>query len=392
MMGGKAPMAMGIMWALTFVTWVFVVLRTYTRVVIVQQFGADDYIFVFSGVTHVAVLQYLQVSSQYGFGQPVAALQLDDAVMAVEYEMIGQTFAVIGMATAKVSLGLFLLRIVVKTWHMVLLWAVSIITLLVSMVVAVLFWTQCLPPRALYDPRVQGTCNFGIAPFSMLLGSTCIVADFFFAGFPWIIIWNLNMKYREKITIAASLSLGIVAGAAGIIRTVSLEGIASRNYTEDTVPLIVWSAVELAVTMICIGIPVLRPLYRRMRGLGSTDQSNSSNVKGYYKHDTGNDNQNGINLKNIPSGSESDTENTRGFPDAPTKLGIRGPTTVTYIRRDNHSDEEILGPEYLQSQSEGPVAGRIQVFEHVDVRVEQGKVRPGSQPSRHEETSVREVA
>lgn len=113
---------------------------------------------------------FLQVSARYGFGQPVLALELDDAVHAVEWEMIGQTFAVIGMATAKVSLGLFLLRIVVKAWHKVVLWVASIAILLVSVVVAILFWTQCLPPRSLYDPRVKGTCNFGIAPFSMLLG------------------------------------------------------------------------------------------------------------------------------------------------------------------------------------------------------------------------------
>jgi hypothetical protein len=113
---------------------------------------------------------FLQVSSGYGFGQPVLALQLDDAVRAVEWEMIGQTFAVVGMATAKVSLGLFLLRIVVEQWQKVALWVASVAILAISLVVGVLFWTQCLPPRALYDPRVKGKCLFGIAPFSLLLG------------------------------------------------------------------------------------------------------------------------------------------------------------------------------------------------------------------------------
>lgn len=115
---------------------------------------------------------FLQISSEYGFGQPVASLQLDDAVRAVEYEMIGQTFAVYGMATAKVSLGLFLLRIVVERWHKIALWVVTVLTLAVSMVVSVLFWTQCIPIRSLYDPRVSGKCTFGIAPFSVLLGGS----------------------------------------------------------------------------------------------------------------------------------------------------------------------------------------------------------------------------
>jgi len=113
---------------------------------------------------------FLQISSGFGFGQPVLALRLDDAVHAVEWEMIGQTFAVVGMATAKVSLGLFLLRIVVEAWQKIALWVASVLTLAVSLVVAVLFWTQCRPIRSLYDPRVEGTCFFGIAPFSLMLG------------------------------------------------------------------------------------------------------------------------------------------------------------------------------------------------------------------------------
>jgi len=149
-----------------------------------------------------------------------------------------------------------------------------------------------------------------------------------------------------------------------------------RCPAEDTVTLIIWSAVELAVTMICAAIPVLRPLYRRIRGGISTDRSHSSNAvsKGYYKHDTGNDNTDAggsIQLKDVPTtDSDTDLENNHGFPEANPKLGIRGPTTVTYIRRDNNSDEEILGPEFRKSQSEANASGRIQVLEHVDVRVE----------------------
>lgn len=44
-------MAMAIMWSLTVVTWVFVILRTYTRAVLVRHVGADDYVYVFSGVS-----------------------------------------------------------------------------------------------------------------------------------------------------------------------------------------------------------------------------------------------------------------------------------------------------------------------------------------------------
>ncbi|KAK1756493.1 hypothetical protein QBC47DRAFT_401396 [Echria macrotheca] len=394
-MATKALMAMAIMWVLTAVTWIFVVLRTYTRACIVRRVGSDDYVFALSGVFLLFYTLFLQVSSHYGFGQPVASLDLNNAVQAVQWEMIGQTFAVIGMATAKVSLGLFLLRIVIRPWQTVALWTASVGILLVSVVVAILFWTQCIPSQSIYDPRVEGVCHFQIAPFSLLLGVACIVADFFFAAFPWLFIWGLNMRYKEKLTIAVSLSLGAIAGVAGIIRTVSLSGIASKNYTEDTVPLIIWSAVELAVTMICAGIPVLRPLFRRSP-TGSTNQSSSESKrsKGYYKHGTGNDNSltgtTDVELKTRPS-SDTDLEANRSFSDADRKLGIGGPTTITYIRRDNNSDEEILGPEFRRSQqqqTETTKAGRIHVHEHIQVLVEEAGSKPpvsrDGRPSMHE--------
>jgi hypothetical protein len=37
-----------------------------------------------------------------------------------------------------------------------------------------------------------------------------ILVDFFFAIFPWIIVWPLQMPQREKYTIAGSMSLGLM--------------------------------------------------------------------------------------------------------------------------------------------------------------------------------------
>lgn len=47
--------------------------------------------------------------------------------------------------------------------------------------------------------------------------------DFFLAAFPWVVLWRLNMPKKEKITICVSLSLGVVAGICGVVRTSGLE-------------------------------------------------------------------------------------------------------------------------------------------------------------------------
>lgn len=55
---------------------------------------------------------------------------------------------------------------------------------------------------------------------------------------------------------------------------------------EDTVGLIIWSAVELAVMLFCVGLPTLAPLYRRrdfdksgFQQSGHYDERRSSKVR-----------------------------------------------------------------------------------------------------------------
>jgi hypothetical protein len=216
MMGGKAPMALAVMWSFVAMTWIFVFLRLYTRAFIIRSVGLDDHAYWLSGVLILLYTVFLHISAHHGFGQPMPGpdalpSEFDDAALAVKNEMIGQTFAVIGMAVAKSSLGLFLLRIVVERWQKILIWVAMGSLSILSVLTAVMFWVQCVPVTKIFDPvRVPGACNIDVTPFAITLGVWCAVVDFFFAIFPWIFIWNLNMKYREKITIAGSMSLGIV--------------------------------------------------------------------------------------------------------------------------------------------------------------------------------------
>ena len=97
--------------------------------------------------------------------------EFDEAALAIKTEMIGQTFAVVGMAVAKLSLGFFLLRIVVDKWQRILIWFTMVSLSAVSTLCAVLFWTQCTPVQKIFDPiRTEGVCNFNITPFATTLG------------------------------------------------------------------------------------------------------------------------------------------------------------------------------------------------------------------------------
>jgi hypothetical protein len=89
--------------------------------------------------------------------------------------------------------------------------------------------------------------------------------DFVLAALPWHVIMSLNIKQKEKYTIACGLSLGVIAGACSIVRTLELRSLSSMdNYVYDTAPMLLWSSSEVCLTIICACIPTLRPLYVRI--------------------------------------------------------------------------------------------------------------------------------
>lgn len=211
-------------------------------------------------LTQVLLLGYTTcttIAAHYGFGQDMWAIPLPDLPPAIMWEAIGQCFAVIGMALAKWSLGLFLLRLVNQAWHKISIWLVMGALMCASVSTCFVFMLQCSPPQYLWDRSIPGGhCDLNATPVSLTLtgelfifsrsvtscrlwqrgkgvslagfpdradeGSkradnggkkttvVCVIADLFFALMPWIFLWHLNMNQREKMIIAISMSLGVM--------------------------------------------------------------------------------------------------------------------------------------------------------------------------------------
>jgi hypothetical protein len=102
--------------------------------------------------------------------------------------------------------------------------------------------------------------------------------DFALVLLPWPVVLRLNMKPKEKSVVLCGLSLGIFAGICSIIRTYELQTLSSKaEYVYDTAPMLLWSTTEILVTIICACVPVLRPLYVKLRRGGSRSESSNEN-------------------------------------------------------------------------------------------------------------------
>lgn len=181
---------------------------------------------------------------------------------AILYSAIGQTILVIGTVLSKTSLALFLLRLVSTRGHKVAIWTPDFFLATAVAAALVVFWLSCRPAAYLWDRRLEGECAIDPGPVAVYAGGWSVALDFWYAGFPWYLVRRLNMSRRDKVVISASMSLGVIAGGCGVKRAMELGRLGSPNYLGDVVGVIVWHAAELCTTLVCIGIPVCRPLYK----------------------------------------------------------------------------------------------------------------------------------
>lgn len=227
--------ALGTLWGLAGMTFLFVALRLYTRLVLLQSYGMDDYFYNAAFVSRngspwiwpangastdtnhsqllfVTFNIMLTVAAQYGFGKDIGTItSQDDLIHAILYEAIGQTVMVVGTVVSKASLGLFLMRLVVDRKQMIALAAPSVILALFVVVSLLVFWFSCRPISFLWNRFIPGgRCEIDAGPISTAAGVWSVIVDFWYAGFPWYLIWKLQMPRREKIVIGASMSLGIL--------------------------------------------------------------------------------------------------------------------------------------------------------------------------------------
>ncbi|KAI5917282.1 hypothetical protein F4810DRAFT_718066 [Camillea tinctor] len=254
-----------ILWVLWAVTSILVMLRLYTRLKILKMYGKDDHFYNGAYILFLAHNIVFQICANFGLGRSVTEIDsLDDVARAILYGTIGQTLYLIGMVTAKISMALFLLRLVTTLTDKIVIWIPTIVFIISALTSLIVFWLSCTPPAYLWDHRIDGHCYIDPGPGSLNSTIWSIIVDFWHTVFPWYLLWKLNMAIREKTVIAISMSFGIVAGICGIKKATNLGGLHSDDYTGDSPSLILWHTAELTATMFSIGIPICLPFYQHV--------------------------------------------------------------------------------------------------------------------------------
>ncbi|KKK14913.1 hypothetical protein AOCH_001209 [Aspergillus ochraceoroseus] len=267
-----------VMWLMSLTPLVFVILRLYVRLHLKRVFGWDDLIAAAAVACLLGYAAVCHAAADIGLGRhvQVVAQNPKDLVNLARLSSISQTLAIMACAWGKTSFAVTLLRIVVKRWMTVLLCFIIITVNVINLLAALFVFVQCKDPRRNWDPSVKTKCwpTHVFTDYSLFVGAYSGMQDFILALLPWTIVWNLQMKKKEKIGVAIAMSLGVFAGAAAIVKTCYLVTLSAKaDFTWELTPLLNWAAVEDGLTIIASSIPTLKPLLTKIFPTSASQES-----------------------------------------------------------------------------------------------------------------------
>ncbi|ORY05182.1 hypothetical protein BCR34DRAFT_491046 [Clohesyomyces aquaticus] len=253
----------GVATALTLVSLIIVVLRFFSRQIIVRSVGKDDWMMVVALIFTIGYLITIWVLRENGMGFSGRILTLDQMTNLITTTLAIEIIYYITVFSIKVSILFFYLRIAVdKSFEKSCKMTVWLLSLFCTICV-ICCVTQCVPLHKMWDLTglVKGHCINSTA-FFYSTSAFNIITDIWILALPIKTLWSIQRPNREKAALVAVFGLGIFSCICSIVRLYSI-----RIYTEskdpfyDSVPINLWSMVEVNVGIWCASIPSLKPLF-----------------------------------------------------------------------------------------------------------------------------------
>ncbi|KAK3323777.1 hypothetical protein B0T19DRAFT_463639 [Cercophora scortea] len=215
-----------VLWLLAWVTSIAVALRLYTRLVVLKAFGVDDYIYNIAYLMSMIDTCLVTVGIHHGFASDkdyVSQLTPDEQTHAFYFTVAAAAASNAALGLARISIGLFLMRIVRAKWQKITLWFVLAAIFALSVAVNAVLFTHCSVAAHHCTPDAGKILSKIL--FVLSLGS-----DTFFTLFPWYLLWSLKMHLRDKIVLGSSMSLGLVAIVCAVMRLSYAEIISTDSF------------------------------------------------------------------------------------------------------------------------------------------------------------------
>lgn len=137
------------------------------------------------------------------------------------YEIV----ATLAVNVTKVSILLFILRIKNTRPMRIIIWTTIVTMSIVSIMMSIVFAVQCIPISKLWKPDTPGSCLSirELTKFGYVQCAFASTTDLLCSISPVVFLWKMKIHIGKKIGVCLLMSLGLIATAGNIYRTVKFE-------------------------------------------------------------------------------------------------------------------------------------------------------------------------
>ncbi|KGO75344.1 hypothetical protein PITC_001980 [Penicillium italicum] len=244
-----------------------VTLRLYARFYLVKAPGLDDLFILYALLVDLALLAFLVLEQKHGIGTPVADLSKDNLQGQLFWLWISVPFYNLSMILAKFS-ALSLYARLFRPYPFLLATYI-----LMGFLVILGLWTTlsgfffCIPINAFWSPsaEIRATKCLPATPVWFTNAALQTSTDMVILILPMPLLWKLQLPRRQKWGILVVFSLGIIAIATSVARMYPLSVMVSGgDFTNLNAQAALWSSLEVNVSIICICLPPLHPVFSRI--------------------------------------------------------------------------------------------------------------------------------
>jgi hypothetical protein len=228
----------------------------------------------------------------YGTGKHLKDLQPDRAQTALIFWWLCELFYIPAAVFLKLSVGVFLHRIAINPWHILIIRLMMFCSGVFGTVYLFLAIFQCKPISAWWIRKHSplskdyGWCfsNTTIVAVTFVSSGLNSIADWTFGLLSIFIVKDLQMPTKQKRLVAAILGFANIACVATVVRMPFILNLAKTDdFLYKTVDIALWSNVEPGVGIAAACVATLRPLLLRVIGRRASGWFSSGNVqKKYY--------------------------------------------------------------------------------------------------------------
>ncbi|KAF6825413.1 hypothetical protein CPLU01_10293 [Colletotrichum plurivorum] len=243
----------------TSLSFIIVVLRLYTRIVVVGNVGVDDYLIPAALAASIGFCVVVMHQIKYGLGMPIATISEENLIKFLQCLWATIPTYNLALLFCKLSIIFSYLRVFkVATTQKVCKTMLAILAVYGA-------WTvfgsvfMCVPVSAFWNDGT-GKCMDRLA-FWFSNAALNIATDIVIFAIPIPLIRSLQISRKQKIALIMVFAVGGFVCVTSMVRLKSLYEISvSPDTARDGVSAAVWSGIEINVAIACASAPALKPL------------------------------------------------------------------------------------------------------------------------------------